>query len=636
MLQNIRDRAQGWIAWAIVILISIPFALWGIQEYLGVGSEPVVATVNDNEITERELDRRYQQFRQDLREQLGAAYRPELFDDNRMRQEVLKRMVREDLILQASHDMGMRAGDSLVRQTILGISAFTRDGRFDQQTFERSVRLQGLTPAGFEERVRQALLSEQLSQAVQGSVFVTEHELNEAVRLNNQTRKVDYVVIPSKNFESDEAITDAEAAAYYDEHQTDFRTPEQVKLEYILLNAQSVGKSAEATDDALLAFFDDNQEKYGRPEERQASHILIKLAEDADQATLTQVLARIGDLKHRLMQGEDFAELAKANSEDTGTAENGGDLGYFGKGIMDPAFEEAVFNLQEGELSEPVRTTFGYHLIKLTGIKAGDVKTFEEARADVEADFRKAEGERLYFEQAEKLADLSYEDPSSLEPASSELNLEIIESDWMDRNSAQGILRSPKVLAAAFSEDVLLERHNSELIELGQLQSIVLRVVDHKEASFEPLEVVKETVLGKIKQQRAAEKAEEEAEKLLARLNEGAALAHLSGDYELQGVDAAKRSEVSMPLPLLRKVFRSPRPEPGKVVSGLAKLNQGNVAVFSIYEVNDGSMEELDEALKEQMKAQVRSGLSRNQFNSLVEDLLGHADINYLLSDPED
>lgn len=282
-------------------------------------------------------------------------------------------------------------------------------------------------------------------------------------------------------------------------------------------------------------------------------------------------------------------------------------------------------------MSEPVRTAFGLHLIKLTGLKAGSVKPFDEARAEVETAYRKAEGERLYFEQAEKLADLSYEDPSSLAPAASELQLEIETSDWIDQNSAQGVLRSPKVLAAAFSEDVLIERHNSELIELGQLQSMVLRVADHKEASFKSLDEVKESVIAKLKQQRAAEKVREEAEKRLARLREGAVIAHVAGKYDVKGEDEAKRSAGTMPLPLLRKVFRTARPEAGKVVSDMAELSRGNIGIFTLYEVKDGSLEGMDETLRDQMRENLRSGLSRNYFDSLVEDLKGRADISYQL-----
>ena len=633
MLQNIRDKAQGWIAWAIVILITIPFALWGIQSYLGGGSEPVVASVNGKEITERSLDRSYQQYRQDLRQRLGESFQPEMFDDKRLREEVLHRMVRENLILQTSHDMGLRVGNETVHRMILGIDAFYKNGRFDQQTFERIVRMQGLSPAGFEERLRQDLLSQQLALAVEGSAFITEHELKETIRLVSQTRKVDYFIIPSKDFESDEPVADAEVQAYYDQHQEQFRSPEQVKLEYILLSTEVVGKTVKVDESALKDYYDTNQEKFGRPEERQASHILIKLDKDADQAQVAEATAKIDDLKRRLQQGEDFAELAKANSEDPGTAEAGGDLGYFGRGIMDPAFEKAVFSLREGEVSDPVRTPFGLHLIKLTGIKAGSVKPFDEARPEVEAAYRKAEGERLYFEMADKLANLSYEDPSSLEPAASELGLQITRTDWIDRNSVEGVLKSPKVLNAAFSDDVRVEHNNSELIELDQLKSIVLRVADYKEASIKPLKEVKEPILAAIKQQRAAAKVREEAEKRLQSVKEGSTLAQVAGDYKVKTEEALKRSAGAVPIPLQREIFRAPRPEQGQAVSEMVELNQGNVALFSLYEVKDGSLDEVNENLKPQIRESLRNRLSRRQYDSLLEDLQARADISYFLSD---
>jgi peptidyl-prolyl cis-trans isomerase D len=635
MLQNIRDKAQGWIAWAIVILITIPFALWGIQEYLGVGSEPVVASVNGKEITERNLDRRFQQYRERLRDRLGSAYRPEMFDDKRLRKDVLQGMIREDVILQTSHDMGLRVGDPLIQHAILGMDLFKRDGQFNQQAFERAVRMQGMTPDGFAERIRQALLSDQLSRAVQGGSFVTEREIAEHVRLFNQTRKVEYFILPSADFETDEPISDGEIKDFYDAHQSDFRTPEQVKLAYLLLNADAIGETVEVDEDALLSFYENNQELYGRPEERRASHILIKLDEDADQAALTEALAEINGLKIRIEQGEDFAELAKTNSDDPGTAEEGGDLGWFGKGIMDPAFEAEVFALQEGQLSEPVRTPFGLHLIKLTGIKPDSVKPFEEVRAEVEKAYRKQEGERLYFEQAEKLADLSYEDPGSLEPAANALHLKVLESDWVAQNSAQGVLRHPKVLSAAFSEDVLLERHNSELLELDQLQSMVLRVVDYKEASVEPLAEVQERVTAMIRRERAEQKTREEAEKRLARLNEGAALAHVAGDYDVVAEDAVTRSAGSLPLPLQRKLFQTPRPQTDKPVSGMAVMNRGNIGIFTLYEVKDGSLENLDETHKQQMRASLRQGLSREHYESLVADLMERADVSILQKDEE-
>lgn len=631
MLQNIRDKAQGWIAWVIVILLSMTFALWGIQSYLGNASEMVVAEVNGNEITERDLDQHYQRYLQNLRDQLGAAYRPELFDDKRMRQELLKRMVRDDVIMQSSHEMGLRAGDPLVQQVILGFEGFKKNGQFEQEKFERYARRQGVSANGFAERIRQNLLSDQLSQAVQGSVFVTDYELKETVRLLKQTRKIDYFILPKADFASDEVISDEDIKAYYDQHQANYRTPEQVKLEYIHLNGEMVGKTVEVNETSLRGFYDDNLERFGVPEERQASHILIRLDEDADQASMTEALIKIKELQLRTSQGEDFAELAKANSEDPGSAEQGGDLGYFGKDIMDPAFEEAAFALEEGEVSDPVRSSFGFHLIKLTGIKAASIKSFAEAQAEIEQAYRKSEGERLYFEQAELLSNLSYEDPSSLEPAASELQLEIKQSDWITRNGGQGVLQSPKVTAAAFGEDVLVEHNNSELIELDQEQSIVLRVADHREASFQLLEDVQEEVIEAIKQERAAAKTKAEAEGRLVRLQAGESIDLVADGYELNKKEAVQRTDVSVPVTLLGQVFKSPRPTPDQAVSGITKMTNGDYGVFSLYAVNNGSIDELDAATRQRMEENLRRRASRDYYDRLVADLQGRADISYEL-----
>jgi peptidyl-prolyl cis-trans isomerase D len=636
MLQNIRDRAQGWIAWAIVILISIPFALWGIQEYLGVGSEPVVVSVNGDEITERALEQRYQRFRNELREQLGAAYRPELFDDKRMRQEVLKRMVSESVVLQASYDLGLRVGDPLIKQAIMEIDAFKKNGRFDQATFERYARMQGLSSGGFEERIRQAIMAEQLSQALQASTFITDLEMQEILRLQNQTRDLAYFTIKTDDYKSDEEISADEIEAYYAAHQEEFRVPEQVKLEYILLDAEMVGSTVDVDDASLQGYYENHQESYGQPEQRQASHILIRLEADAEQASIDAVKNKIDSLFERIQQGEDFAELAKANSEDPGSAEQGGDLGYFGKGIMDPAFEAAAFALQEGEVSEPVRSNFGYHLIKLTGIQPSSVKPFDEVRDEVEQAYRKAEGERLYFEMAEQLADLSYEDPSSLLPAASTLKLKVETSDWVSRNRAQGVLASPKVLAAAFSDDVLLERNNSELIEIDQEQAIVLRVIEYMESSIQPLPEVSETIVENLHQQHAIDQARAEAEKRLASLQAGTDIVEIAEQTEFKRKTSLTRNDMSVPPTLVREIFRLPHPVDGSSVSGMIQLATGDFAVYNLYAVNDVPADKISATLKNQLKNNLRQRLGRAQYGHLVADLEARADISYLKSDEEE
>ncbi len=627
MLQNIRDKAQGWIAYGIVILISVPFALWGIQEYLGIGSEPVVAKVNGTEITERALDTQFQRFRQQLREQLGSAYRPEMFDDNRLREEVLNRLIRDELIQQVSDKMGLRVNDAEVQAAVVTMESFQKDGRFDQQTFERAVRLQGLTPAGFMERVRSSLLAQQLNLAVTAGTFVTPYEQAEVERLMNQKREFAYFVVPTADFLVESAISDEQINAYYDEHPSEFAVPERVKLRYIHLDAATAGGTLEVSDEQLQDYYDKNQEKFGQPEQRKASHILILVPEDADEAAVAEAKAKIEALRERVTQGEDFAEVAKAESQDPGSAASGGDLGYFGKGVMDPAFEKATFALEPGQISEPVRSSFGFHLIKLEDIRAGGVKPFAEAKPEVERAYRKAEGERLYFEMAERLADLSYDDPKSLEPAATALGLKIQESDWITRDHADGILGAPKVLAAAFSDDVLNGNNNSELIELDNESAVVLRVEEHQEASTQPLDEVKARIVETLRKQKAEEQAQAEAEKRKQEIEDGAPLQQVAGAYPVTGPETLGRNDRSVPVALGSAVFSSPKPAEGGSTAGTVPLGNGDVAVFALYAVKEG---EADQAVSSNLAKSLGRSLERSFYDQLIADLRSRADIEIL------
>lgn len=633
MLQNIRDKAQGWIAYGIVILISVPFALWGIQEYLGIGSEPVAAAVNGNEITERALDAQFQTFRQKMRERLGSAYRPELFDDNSMRQQVLDRMVREELIEQVSYDMGLRVNDAQVHKILLGMGEFQIDGRFDQQTFERVVRLQGLTPAGFMERVRKAILTQQLAQAVGSSTFITDYEATEAQRLMNQQREFSYFVVPTAGYLTETAVSDDQISAYYAEHMAEFVVPERVKLSYLHLDAKTAGDSIEVTDELLRGYYDGNLDLYGVPEQRKASHILIQLSQDADEAAVVEATAKIDALRERLAKGEDFAELAKVNSQDPGSAANGGDLGYFGQGVMDPAFEAATFALEPGQISEPVRSNFGFHLIKLVDIKAGHIKPFEEVKPEVEQAYRKAEGERLYFEMAERLADLSYEDPTSLEPAANALGLTIQQSGWVTREQGEGVLASPKALAAAFSEDVLVERNNSELIELDTESSLVLRVEEHQEPSSQPLEEVRERIVESLRRQNAEAQALAEAEKRMQEIQAGTSLQQAAGDFAVSGPLSVGRSDRSVPSGLLGALFSAAKPAPGEATVDSIRLANGDVAVYALDAVKEGAAGEGAEGMVLQ---RLSRDLERSLYDELVADLKSHADVEILLKKSEE
>ncbi|MCF6282189.1 MAG: SurA N-terminal domain-containing protein [Candidatus Polarisedimenticolaceae bacterium] len=622
MLQAIRDKAQGWIAWLIVGLISVPFALWGIQEYIGVGVEPALATVGDVKITERQVDNRFQDFRQNLQERLGAAYQPGLFDDEKMKREVLEEMINENVILQASLGMGLRVGDIMVRDMILAQETFQIDGRFDQETYERNLRMQGQSSASFEERVRQYLLGNQLAIAVTNSELVTDHEINEAVRLALQKRDVAYYTIPAAKYISEDEISDSDLRAHYEASQEQFRVPEQVQLEYLRLDAAVISPLLEApTEEQLLAYYETNKEGQRQNEQRRASHILIAV-DDNDDVARQQII----EIQNKLNSGSSFAELAKSESQDPGSSEEGGDLGFFERGIMDKAFEDAAFSLQQGEVSGPVRSEFGYHLIKLTEIKGADIKPFSEVRDEIEVSYRSSEVERLFFDYVERLGDHAFESPDSLEPAAEALGITIQKTGWLNRESRTGLFSSTKVSGAAFSEDVLEQGNNSELLELSADDVVVLRVLEHKTASILPFDDVKLRIEDSLRIQRAEEQAESVAKEALARLRAGELIDQVAVGAEIARPGAVDRNTLAMPRPLLAQLFKQPKDESGSSF-GSAKLDNGDQVVFELIAVTDGLATDIEQDQLSREKSNLQQMRGRDYYDRLVQDLRSRADV---------
>lgn len=630
MLQAIRERAQGWIAWVIVILISIPFALWGIQSYIGGGSESIVASVNGEEITERELNRRFQDFRNELRERLGGAYRPELFDDAKLRQEVLEEMIRNNLILHASMDMGLRAGDEQVRAAILAVPAFRRNGKFDKESYERVLRYQGLSPEQFERRVRGSLMTSQLSRVVNSSEITTDKELRDAVRLRRQQRNIRFFIIPQQRFQSQDPIEDVEVEAYYQTHQEEFRSSEQVKLEYLVLDQKAIGATLETNAEALQQLYQSRLESYRSPEQRRARHILVTLTADADQAQEAEARAKIAAIRERIVAGEEFAALAKELSEDPGSSGQGGDLGLFGRGVMDPAFENTAFALEPGELSEPVRSAFGYHLIEVTEIQAETVRPLEEVREELEAALRSDEAEHRYFELAERMGNLAYENPDSLIPTAEALGLKVRSSDWIGRSGGEGVLSQPRVVGAAFSDDVLRQGNNSEVIEIeenGRQQAVVVRVIEHQETAIKPLAEVRDEIVRNMRIQKAREAAMQAARELMDRLRGGASMQQVAEGYDLVEPGLVDRNATDVPAKILNAAFTLAPPGAGAASFGVADLHDGSAAVVAVAEVREGRLDDLDDRRKEMERQALARTLARTYYERLQDDLRRRADV---------
>ncbi len=633
MLQSIRDRAQGWIAWAIVILISIPFALWGIQEYLGGGSEPVAAEVNGFEITERDLDSEVQNFLREMRARLGKAFNPELFDEQKIRRQVLDSMIERQLINQASQDMGLQAGPALVRTTIASFPAFQKDGQFDKATYEQALRYQGyVAPGQFEERVRSSLISGQLQTAINGTALATEREVEQAVRLLHQQRDIAFLTVPVEQYiDAESVVGEDEIKKYYTANQEQFRTEERVRIEYLVLDAQTLGETIEPSEGELETFFSAHVDQFQQPEQRKASHILVSLDAGADAAAEQVATEKIDAAARRVRSGEDFALVAREVSEDPGSAQAGGDLGLFARGIMDPVFEEAVFAAEVGQVVGPVRSQFGLHLILVTEVQEGGSGELADVREEVVKAYRKNEAEKILYDYAERVADMAYEHPDSLEPIRDALALAVETSDWFGRAGGDGLLAAPKVVGAAFSEEVLVEGQNSDLIELSPERMLVLRVLEHEEAAVRALDEVRGEIVAELRLAHAKRAAQQEGQALLDRLQGGEtldAVASTSG-YTLEEPGSIARSDRSAPQEVVRRAFTLPRPD-GQTEYGGVQLPSGDYAIIALKTVQDGSLAGLEEPALDQQRSQIENTDGRAYFNELAQYLRAHAEVKII------
>ncbi len=628
MLQSIRDKAQGWIAWVIVILISIPFALWGIQEYLGLGQEPVVATVAGAEVTQRQVEQGVVAERERLRNQLGESYDPEMFPEGILAEQVRDRLIGDLVLLHAADKWGMRVGDEMLKGFIQSQSYFQSNGRFDPQLYQTVLRNNGFSQARYEQTTRQELVSIQLRQSLVNSSFSTERELTESARLLRQQRHISFARIKAEDFIAGVEASDEVVQDFYARNSAAYTVPERIKVAYLVLDLDAIGKQVSVDEDTLRNYFEQNEDQYRTPEERQVRHILVK----ADGESGYEALAKTEALRVRLLDGEDFAAVAREASDDPGSAGEGGDLGWVQRGMMVEPFENAAFSLQTGVVSEPVLSQFGYHLIEVTDLREPGDTNFDDVRSDVETSYRRRDAENLYFDQAERLADIAYENPDSLKPAAEQLGLEIRTSDWFSRNDPPEELASPKVIASAFNDDVLVQRLNSERIEVRPELSVVLRVIEHQAERLKRLDEVRDQVVEAYRVEQAAKLAEAAGEAALAELDGGQTLAQLAEQrgWEIETPGAVQRAARRLSPRLLDKVFRLEHPSADRPSFGGVGLENGDYALITLEKVDDGSLDNWAETERERLSGEIRGQLAQGEFQAVVEELRRTSDIQLI------
>ena len=629
MLQAIRDRAMGVLGWVVIGLIIITFALFGLGSYLQDKSRVYVAKVNDVEISPRELQVAYQNQRARMEQMLGDAYNPALIDEQQLKQQALQSLISRQLILQAAEEGGMGISDQLLAAKINSVVAFQADGEFKEDVYQTVLGRQGLTPLGFEYETRQQLTAEQLVNGLNNTTFVTGREVERAYSLQEQKRTFGYIVVPAAPIEKIADPDDASIQSYYEEHSQEFMTPARVRLAYLRLNADRISESIEVDEQTLADYYEEKKNMLVGEEQRRASHILFQLNADADEETEKAVLEKAEKVLQQIRDGGDFAALATENSDDTGSAASGGDLGFFAKGAMVPAFEKAVFELQSGEDSGLVRSQFGYHIIRLTDIKTAEIPALEDVREELVAELKQREIDDLYYEQLELLTDNAYESPDSLDAAADALGLEIETSDWISAAGGEDIGQYPKVRAAAFSEDVYESGNNSEPLEVAPSDALVIRVLEREAAHPTPLADVREKIVEVLKRDAATQAARDKGKALLAKLEEGAAAKDLVGEDGLafHQADAVSRSVTGHPPEIVGKVFRLARPSVEMARNTGFGLLNGDYVVVHLMAVEDADPAEMTETQRTQMLRGFENMRKNLAVSVLVEDLRKRANI---------
>jgi peptidyl-prolyl cis-trans isomerase D len=486
MLQSLRDKMHGWPSIVVLGVAVFAMSFFGIEGYFTSRTETFVAKVGKQEISQQDFQNRMNQLRQQASEQMGDQFDPSVYEQPAMKEQVLDAMVDQQLLLKANADLGMRVSDAAVRDTIAAIPAFQVDGRFDPATYRAVLASQRKTPAMFEDEVRSSLAVRLLPDALSASTIVTDEEVDRFLKLRLQRRDLRYVVLPRPAL-TDTKVTDAQVQAYYKAHQAEFMAPEQVSVHYIEVNAADLKADHPPTEDDLRKRYEDEKQRFVQPEQRLVSHILVSVPKNATPEQQKAALAKAQKIAAEATP-QDFAKLASQDSADLGSRRQGGDLGWLEQGVTNKAFDDALFSLKKGQISQPVLSDEGYHIIWLRDIRSGQAKPFEEVRGQLEQEAVAAEREHKYNEVAGKLADQTYQNPSSLEPASQALGLPIRNTGLFTRDGDKsGIAADPKVAKAAFSDDVLVQGNNSGLIDLGNDHSVVIHVDKHVPAAERPL-----------------------------------------------------------------------------------------------------------------------------------------------------
>ena len=622
MLQRIRDSLGRWVAGIILGLLAITFIFWGVGDFSLTGTT-FAAKVNGDDIPLGEFDRELQA----QQNQYLQTYRTELTDDLRreLRRNVLERMVRDEVLKQRVDEAGYRISDERLTDYIRSAAAFQVDGEFSIEIYRGLLANQGLTPTGFEALQREQLEILELQNGIADSAFLTPTEFRRYIELYNQRREVGYALFDVEAFTPAVEIDDAAITEHYQNNQQSYQTVETVDLEYVELAQADIAAVIEIAEEDLQRFYEEERSRFETVEERRARHILINVGDDPETAR-----AAAEGAAERIRNGEDFAAVATELSDDAGTKTQGGDLGWIGRGMLAGPFEDALFEMQIGDVRGPVQTTFGFHVIRLDEVRAGDLQPYAAVRDELLAEYQARRAEEIYYDRANELADGAFDAYDELASVAAELGLELKTLSGFPRSGdPAAFANSAPVVQAAFDIDVLETRRNSPLVELAEDHVLVLRVTEHRPSTLQPLEAVRDQIREELTRSRAQQLAEQAASVFLAELQMGgdpAALAE-AGDGVWNPVRPVERTDAQVPTQVLTAAFGLPKPASGELLRETVALANGGHAVLVLSSVQPGQPETVAQAERDQRQRQLADQTASAELVGYAGDLRDRATV---------
>jgi len=593
VLQSIRERLTGILAFAVLGIIAVPFALVGVNQYFTASGENIVARINDTEISSNDFNQSFSNYRRRMQSIMGAAYDPVEFDQLTIRRQHLDNLIDEELLTQAAFSMGLDVDDETLAEEIREIPAFHVDGEFNSAVYPGRLQSQGMTPKRFQNEMRAQFIISQLPRSITASSIATADEINAFVSLFEQGRSFNAAMVPAKTDELTVDFTGEQITGWYESHADDYRSEEQVIIEYVELDAAFMELGPTPEDDFFREQFEAQKARFITPEQRQVSHILLEVLPDADEAAIETARQTAEELANRVRDGEEFAALAMEYSQDQGSASSGGDLGWVETGVMVDAFETAMYELTlEAPISDPVQTGFGWHVIQLRDIRESTGMSFEEARMTLVTEYHEEGAARAFLGQADRLVDLVYEDPTTLESAAMVMGLSVEEAGPFPRSGGEGVAANPEVVQTAFSDLVLLQDSVSDPVNLDDNHLVMIRLREHLPVATKSLDEVREDIVATLTENLALDNANSSAEALLVALQGGeASLETLATDagFEYGSHEAIKRSAQTLDALLVGEVFRMQTPAEGETVNAVLEISDG-YAVVELTEVKAGEL----------------------------------------------